>query len=420
MHPALDRAVLEAAVFDLDGVITFTARVHAATWKELFDAYLRSREARFGEPFRPFDADADYRTYVDGRPRYDGVRTFLASRGITIPAGEPTDPPERETISGLGNRKNVFFRERLRRSGVDVDHDAVRFVRELRAGGVRVGIASSSKNAAMVLDRAGLTDLFDARVDGVLSERLGLGGKPRPDIFLECLKLLGAADASRALVAEDAIAGVEAGRAGGFGLVLGVDRGGEWVALREHGADWIIRGFREISLDQVARYLEGRPYAKPNALARWADLDRELADRRVATFVDAGVLAPAPDCPEPARFLEGVRGALREVADVCPTTIVGDRARADALALGEIGPLRYAARPPLDACRPDGARPGIVALYIGDDSDEDAFRALIECGIGVRVATIPKPTTARYSLQNAAEVRELLGRVAVRERKEGG
>jgi len=252
------RAGPDAAVFDLDGVLTFTARVHAAAWKELFDAYLHMRAARDGAPFRPFDADGDYRAYVDGRLRADGVVTFLASRGITLPLGNPTDPPERETIWGLGNRKNALFRERIQRDAVDVDADAVAFVRELRAGGVRVGVASSSENTAVILDRAGIADLFEARVDGVLSERLGLAGKPWPDIFLKCLELLGVADASRALVAEDAIAGVEAGRAGGFGLVLGVDRGGNGDALREHGADWVIRTFRDISLSRVTRYFESR------------------------------------------------------------------------------------------------------------------------------------------------------------------
>jgi trehalose 6-phosphate phosphatase len=266
------RAGPDAAVFDLDGVLTYTARVHAAAWKELFDEYLRLRAERGGEPFRPFDADADYRAYVDGRLRSDGVKSFLASRGITLPLGDHADPPERETIEGLGNRKNQFFRDWIQRHGVEVDLNAVDFVRELREGGVRVGVASSSENTALILDRAGLNDLFEARVDGVLSERLGLAGKPRPDIFLECLDLLGVPDAGRALVAEDAIVGVEAGRAGGFGLVLGVDHGGSEDALREHGADWVIRSFREISLALVTRYFEGRQPPRPNTSTHRADL----------------------------------------------------------------------------------------------------------------------------------------------------
>lgn len=247
-----------AAVFDLDGVVTFTARVHAAAWKELFDSYMRSREKRFGEPFRPFDVDADYRAYVDGRPRYEGVRTFLESRGIHIEYGSPTDPPDAETVCGLGNRKNDLFVVKTQELGVDVDHEAVRFIRELRDRGVRVGLASSSKNAAPILERVGLLDLFQARVDGLVSEELGLRGKPEPDIFVTCLNRLGGDDPRTSVVVEDAIAGVQAGRNGGFGLVLGIDRHNEADSLRQHGADWVISDFREITADKVSDYFRSK------------------------------------------------------------------------------------------------------------------------------------------------------------------
>jgi len=244
----------EAAVFDLDGVITFTAKVHQAAWKELFDQYLRWREERFGEAFRPF-AEADYRAYVDGKPRYDGVASFLNSRGVQVPHGTPGDAAEAETVCGLGNRKNQLFNSKIHELGVDVDQEAVRLVRALRERGVRVGVASSSKNAVPILERVGVRDLFGAVVDGVLSERLRLRGKPAPDIFLKCVEELAVhPDPRRCMVVEDAIAGVEAGRAGGFGLVLGVDRGGQSEALRQHGADWVIQDFREISAEQVVEY----------------------------------------------------------------------------------------------------------------------------------------------------------------------
>lgn len=248
----------DAAVFDLDGVVTFTARVHAAAWKELFDDYLRSREQRFGEPFRPFDMDSDYRAYVDGKPRYDGVESFLSSRGISIPRGSPSDSPTEETVSGLGNRKNQVFAEKVQELGVDVDNEAVRFIRELRDHGVHVGLASSSKNAVPILERVGLLGLFEAIVDGNVSERLGLRGKPQPDIFLACLDRLGRIPPRRSMVVEDAIAGVEAGRLAGFGLVLGVDRHGQADPLREHGADWVISSFSEISAEKVAAYFRAR------------------------------------------------------------------------------------------------------------------------------------------------------------------
>jgi trehalose 6-phosphate phosphatase len=245
----------EAAVFDLDGVITFTARVHSAAWKAMFDEYLRSREQRVGEPFQPF-TDADYHAYVDGKPRYDGVQSFLHSRNINIPRGEPGDAPQTETVCGLGNRKNELFNSKVVELGVDVDQEAVRVVRELRERGVRVGLASSSKNAVPILKRVGLLELFEAIVDGVVSARLALNGKPAPDIFLTCLEeMVGHRDARRSMVVEDAISGVEAGRAGGFGLVLGVDRNEQSNALRQRGADWVIRDFREISAEQIAEYL---------------------------------------------------------------------------------------------------------------------------------------------------------------------
>lgn len=248
MHEPVSRAA--AVVFDLDGVITRTARVHAAAWALLFDAYLRERARQIGEPFRPF-TDTDYRTWVDGRPRADGVRTFLASRGITIPEGTPEDPPGHESIAGLGSLKNQLFHEQLDALGVDVDPEAVRLVRELRGRGLEIGMATSSRNGEHILERAGLTDLFQARVDGVRSASLGLHGKPEPDIFLTCLELLGTPDPARAVVVEDAPAGVQAGRAGGFGLVLGVAREGDTAELLEHGADRVVTRFDDVSADLV-------------------------------------------------------------------------------------------------------------------------------------------------------------------------
>lgn len=248
----------DAAVFDLDGVVTFTARVHAAAWKELFDQYLRAHSAHTGQPFRPFDADADYRAYVDGKPRYDGVRSFLASRGIHLPEGTPSDSPEQETVCGLGNRKNGLFVAKVQEMGVDVDHAAVRFIRDLLDHGIRVGLASSSKNAVPILERVGLLNLFEAIVDGVVSEKLALKGKPQPDIFLKCLELMGGRDPRRAMVVEDAISGVQAGRAGGFGLVLGVDRANDSGELLSHGADWAIRDFSEVNAEKIAEFFRAR------------------------------------------------------------------------------------------------------------------------------------------------------------------
>ena len=244
----------EAMIFDLDGVITFTARVHATAWKQLFDEFLQKRAALLHEPFREFTIKGDYVAYVDGKPRYDGVASFLASRGISIPYGTPSDPPTVETICGLGNRKDNLFNERVREAGVDVDQDAVRFVRELRDRGVRIGLASSSRNAVPIVERVGIRDLFDEIVDGVVSEGLHLRGKPEPDIFLRCLsQLTSAADPRKAGIVEDAISGVMAGHRGQFALVLGVDRN-HTGALASNGANWVIKDFRNITADQVIAF----------------------------------------------------------------------------------------------------------------------------------------------------------------------
>lgn len=331
-----------AAVFDLDGVVTRTERLHAAAWKDLFDGYLRSREARFGEAFEPF-CDANYVAYVDGRPRYDGVRTFLTSRGITLDDGAPDDPPDRETVAGLGNRKNRTFQRLLRERGPEVDQEAVRLIRELRRSGLRVGMASSSRNAEAVLRSAGLADLFDVRVDGVLAARLRLRGKPSPDIFLECLAQLGGEAPDHTILVEDAVAGVEAGRTGGFGLVLGVDRGGRGIELREHGADWIVHDFGELTVDRIRTYFENREHVRPNALAHWAKLMRELQSRRPALFLDYdGTLTPIVSRPELATLGREMREVIRRLAAAWPTIVVSGRKREDVQALVGVAGIHYA------------------------------------------------------------------------------
>lgn len=239
----------DAAVFDLDGVVTKTAAVHAAAWKELFDTYLRAHAARAGEPFRPFDIQQDYLRYVDGKPRYDGVQSFLASRDISLPYGTPDDSPDKETICGLGNRKNRLFNDRLARTGVEAYETSVGLIRDLRRNRIRTAVVSSSRNAKAVLKSAGLKDLFDACVDGIEAARLSLRGKPDPDIYLHAIHLLGARP-ERAVGVEDALSGVEALRAAGYALVIGVDRSDQAEALRDHGANVVVRDLGELQLAQ--------------------------------------------------------------------------------------------------------------------------------------------------------------------------
>jgi beta-phosphoglucomutase family hydrolase len=225
----------DAVLFDLDGVLTKTAAVHEQAWKTMFDDYLRQRAQRDAEAFVPF-SDDDYVRYVDGRPRNDGVTSFLASRSITIPPGDPSDGPDRETAWGLGNRKNEMFHRVLDQQGVEPYDDGVALLRGVRAAGIRTAVVSSSANTAAVLKVAGILDLFDARVDGTTVERLGLAGKPAPDEYLEAARELGV-EPARAVVVEDAISGVQSGRAGGFGLVVGANRRDDADELRAGGAD---------------------------------------------------------------------------------------------------------------------------------------------------------------------------------------
>ena len=230
---------VRACLFDLDGVLTQTAKVHAAAWKEMFDAYLRSRAAASGERFVPFDEGDDYDEYVDGKPREDGVRSFLASRGIELGPGSPDDPPDRETVAGLGNRKNEIVLRLIRERGVQAYEGSVRYVKAAREAGLRRAVVSSSTNCRDVLRAASIEDLFEARIDGVVAEREHLRGKPAPDTFLAGARAVGVS-APEAAVFEDALAGVAAGRAGGFGCVVGVDRVGQADELREHGASVVV------------------------------------------------------------------------------------------------------------------------------------------------------------------------------------
>lgn len=234
----------DAAVIDLDGVVTQTAQVHAHAWATMFNEYLRARSERPGEDHAPFE-EQDYREYVDGRPRYDGVRAFLESRGIHLPQGAPSDGPSQETVCGLGNRKNELFHELLAVEGPKVFDDAVTQIQRWRARGLKTAMVSSSRNAGMIIDVAGLRPLFDVTIDGTDAARLGLPGKPAPDTFLEAAKRMGA-DPARTIFVEDAISGVKAGRAGKFGLVVGVAREDNAQALRDNGADRVVQELTEL------------------------------------------------------------------------------------------------------------------------------------------------------------------------------
>jgi beta-phosphoglucomutase family hydrolase len=234
-----------ACLFDLDGVLTQTAKVHAAAWKQMFDDYLRQRAEQRGEKFVPFDQVRDYDEYVDGKPRYDGVRSFLTSRGIDLPQGTPGDPPGAETIDGLGNRKNEIVLKMIHDDGVEPYEGSVRYVKAARDAGLHRAVVSSSTNCRDVLSAAGILELFEEIIDGHTTEREHLNGKPAPDTYLAGARAVGVGP-DQAAVYEDALAGVESGRAGKFAFVVGVDRVGQADALKAHGADVVVKDLSQL------------------------------------------------------------------------------------------------------------------------------------------------------------------------------
>ena len=241
----IDGAHYDAVLFDLDGVITDTANLHAACWKQMFDAFLERRAALRGEAFRPFDITTDYQLYVDGKPRFDGVRDFLRSRDIQLPEGTPDDPPEAETVGGLGNRKNDLVNDLIERSGVAPYEGSIRLIHRLRNRGVKIAVVTSSQNCAAVLKAAKLDACFEVRVDGNMIRTRGLAGKPAPDTFLLAARLLGA-EPKRTVVIEDAISGVKAGIDGKFGLVIGVARKSNAKELENQGAHLVVSDLGEL------------------------------------------------------------------------------------------------------------------------------------------------------------------------------
>ena len=235
----------DAVLLDLDGVVTDTAKLHAACWKQMFDEYLQKRSTQKGDAFRPFDLANDYRLYVDGKPRFDGVRDFLKSRGIQLPEGSPDDPPQLDTIGGLGNRKNELVDKVIHAKGVKPYEGSVKLIQRLRHDGFKIAVVTSSQNCGTVLKAAKLDALFEARVDGNMMHAQNLAGKPAPDAYLAAAKLLGV-EPARSIVIEDAIVGVEAGHTGKFGLVVGVARKGNAEELRQHGAQVVVNDLGEL------------------------------------------------------------------------------------------------------------------------------------------------------------------------------
>ena len=356
----------KSVIFDLDGVVTKTALVHAAAWKEAFDEYLHLRETRDKEPFREFTHQNDYLPYVDGKPRYKGVKSFLESRGINIPYGEPTDSPDTETICGIGNNKNAKFCQVLRTTGVEVYPSTIELIKSLEASGVKIGVASSSNNCKEILEVAKIEDFFKTRVDGVVSIELGLQGKPEGDIFVTAAFNLGTIPAE-SIVVEDASSGVAAGRNGGFGLVIGLARENNQKELLENGADLVVTDLSEINLELIEQWF----HKKPRDLFQSWDKESEkieslegkeretgaiinpsylnsgkshlFSGKKIVFFLDYdGTLTPIVSRPELAVISRQMQDTVKKLSQKYTTAIVSGRMREDVQKLVDIPGLIYA------------------------------------------------------------------------------
>ncbi|MDH3703495.1 MAG: trehalose-phosphatase [Alphaproteobacteria bacterium] len=319
----------DAILVDLDGVVTRTASVHAAAWKSAFDSFLRERSARLSTAFVPFDAKSDYSDYVDGKPRADGVRGFLESRGIILPPGDSRDSPDTETVCGLANRKNALFLERIRNNGVQVYRSTIEFLADLKDRGFKSAVVSSSRNCAAILEAAGQAHSFDTRVDGCDLDDGWLSGKPAPDMFLEAARRLGV-DPSRCIVVEDALAGVDAGSDGGFGLVVGVARNDNGREMRAHGADIVVSDLAELSIigDRAGPPSDSAGEISPADLA--TVIVEQCGDRKLALFLDYdGTLTPIVARPEDAVLSDTMHRLLERLSRRHVVGVISGRARAD-------------------------------------------------------------------------------------------
>lgn len=366
--------LFDAVVFDLDGVITKTAKVHAAAWKKTFDDYLKKCSQHQEQSFVEFTTN-DYLKYVDGKPRYEGVKSFLDSRSITLPLGGPDDRAGHESICAIGNMKNDMFLDVLDRDGVEVYESTVSFIKELKAKGIHVGVASSSKNCEQVLKRAGLEELFETRVDGVVSAELGLKGKPEADIFIRAALNMGV-HASKAVVVEDATSGVAAGRNGGFALVLGLAREDNRKALLVNGADIVVDDMAQITVDDVQAWFSrippsleevwdlGNPFVqgiefKDSGIELNPVLSRSMksalcGEKKPVFFLDYdGTLTPIVSRPEDAKISEEMRQVVRELCKKYTVAIVSGRFREDVQQLLGIDGLVYAGSHGFDILGPD-------------------------------------------------------------------
>ena len=402
-HFTLSAVDFDAVLFDLDGVVTQTEKLHAIAWKTLFDDFLVRRTQQNKTALTPFDAEADYLQYVDGKQRYDGVASFLAARGITLPYGDPEDSVEEETICGLGNKKNAAFLECLADTGVEVFDSTIVLLKALRRHGIKIAIVSSSKNCRIVLEQAELAHLFDTRVDGVESARLKLPGKPAPDTYLEAARRLGVKP-ERAAIVEDANSGIEAGQRGGFGLVLGVARQGNHAALEQHGADVVVTDLEEIGVGTSPEIPRIRNVLNlPSALDHTTAIIQRLKAQRPVVFLDYdGTLTPIVSRPDLATLSEGMRKTVAAVAARCPVAIVSGRDLTDVRNLVQLNTVFYAGSHGFDISGPEG-------LQMQHQQGGDFLPLLdqVEVWLQQKLSTIPAAFIERKKFSIAVHFRNV-------------
>jgi len=384
------REEIDAAIFNLDGVVTRIARLQASAWKRLFDTYLRERASQQGEDYRYFDSALDYRRYIDGRPRYQAIKHFLLARHIDLPKGEPDDPPERDTICGLGNRKNLIFDQIVEEEGIAVYGCTIALIHRLRKAGIKTAVVSASKHCDLILERTNITDLFDTRIDGMEAERLDLDSKPDPDTFLEAVRRLDVAPV-RTVVFEDTVVGITAGKRGRLALVVGVDHGGWDQKMRQHGADFVVRDLCRVEVEGTDNDRRSSP--RPLTDVTW--ISKQLAGKRPALFLDyGGTLAPIHDRPEDARLSEDMRLVLHNVARVAQVVVVSGRDLDEVSELVELQEITYAGSHGLEIRGPD--------LYLelpeGIDVLDDLDRATVDLTAALKAIPGVRLTRKRFAI----------------------
>lgn len=369
----------QSVIFDLDGVVTKTAKIHAHAWKKTFDEYLRLRENKYNEPFKEFTYQVDYLNYVDGKPRCQGVSMFMESRGINLPFGDSSDPPGRETICGIGNKKNQLFNELLQQEGAEIFDSTISIINELKKNGIKIGVASSSKNCLAILKSVNLEHLFETRVDGIVSAELNLQGKPEGDIFITAARNLGTFP-ENSIVVEDASSGVKAGRNGGFGMVLGVARENNHEELARNGADLVVSDLSEInihlindwflrkpknffksydSLDNIPEILPEKYLQNKGILINpyYLRTSKSVIDtnKKMVFFLDYdGTLTPIVESPELAILSKEMKHTVEDLAKIHTVAIVSGRMREDVQNLVDIKGIFYAGSHGFDIKGPGG------------------------------------------------------------------